>query len=174
MIVSFYMYISKFFNPIQNLAEQFNWLQSAFASAEKVFSILDLEPKMQDAPDAIELTDIRGEIEFRDVWFSYIPGEWVLKGVSFHVNPKETIAFVGSTGSGKSTILSLICRNYEFQKGEILIDGIDIRKIKIDSLRKNSARCCRMSSCSRERSAATLFSARRGFPMRRSWTSAIT
>ena len=108
MIVSFYMYISKFFNPIQNLAEQFNWLQSAFASAEKVFSILDLEPKMQDAPDAIELTDIRGEIEFRDVWFSYIPGEWVLKGVSFHVNPKETIAFVGSTGSGKSTILSLI------------------------------------------------------------------
>lgn len=136
MIVSFYMYISKFFNPIQNLAEQFNWLQSAFASAEKVFSILDLEPKMQDAPDAIELTGIRGEIEFRDVWFSYIPGEWVLKGVSFHVNPKETIAFVGSTGSGKSTILSLICRNYEFQKGEILIDGIDIRKIKIDSLRK--------------------------------------
>ena len=136
MIVSFYMYISKFFNPIQNLAEQFNWLQSAFASAEKVFSILDLEPKMQDAPDAIELTDIRGEIEFRNVWFSYIPGEWVLKGVSFHVNPKETIAFVGSTGSGKSTILSLICRNYEFQKGEILIDGIDIRKIKIDSLRK--------------------------------------
>lgn len=99
MIVSFYMYISKFFNPIQNLAEQFNWLQSAFASAEKVFSILDLEPKMQDAPDAIELTGIRGEIEFRDVWFSYIPGEWVLKGVSFHVNPKETIAFVGSTGS---------------------------------------------------------------------------
>ena len=136
MIVSFYMYISKFFNPIHNLSEQFNWLQSAFASAEKVFSILDLEPKMQDAPDAIELTGIRGEIEFRDVWFSYIPGEWVLKGVSFHVNPKETIAFVGSTGSGKSTILSLICRNYEFQKGEILIDGIDIRKIKIDSLRK--------------------------------------
>ena len=135
-IVTFYMYISKFFTPIQNLAEQFNWLQSAFASAEKVFSILDLEPKMQDAPDAIELTGIRGEIEFRDVWFSYIPGEWVLKGVSFHVNPKETIAFVGSTGSGKSTILSLICRNYEFQKGEILIDGIDIRKIKIDSLRK--------------------------------------
>ena len=133
------LYISSvlcLFNPIQNLAEQFNWLQSAFASAEKVFSILDLEPKMQDAPDAIELTDIRGEIEFRDVWFSYIPGEWVLKGVSFHVNPKETIAFVGSTGSGKSTILSLICRNYEFQKGEILIDGIDIRKIKIDSLRK--------------------------------------
>ncbi len=136
-IVTFYMYISKFFTPIQNLAEQFNWLQSAFASSEKVFSIMDIEPKMQDAPDAIELEDIKGEIEFKDVWFSYIPGEWVLQGVSFHVNPHQTVAFVGSTGSGKSTILSLICRNYEFQKGEILIDGIDIRKIKISCLRKH-------------------------------------
>lgn len=136
-IVSFYMYISTFFNPIQNLAEQFNWLQSAFASAEKVFTIMDIEPKLVDAPDAVELEEVRGEIEFRDVWFSYIPGEWVLKGVSFKVNPKDTVAFVGSTGSGKTTILSLICRNYEFQKGEILIDGIDIRKIKASSLRRH-------------------------------------
>ena len=136
-IVTFYMYISKFFTPIQNLAEQFNWLQSAFASAEKVFSIMDIRPKMVDAPDAIELDEVKGEIEFRDVWFSYIPGEWVLQGVSFHVQPRQTVAFVGSTGSGKSTILSLICRNYEFQKGQILIDGIDIRKIKISSLRRH-------------------------------------
>ena len=113
-IVTFYMYISKFFTPIQNLAEQFNWLQSALASSEKVFSIMDIQPKLVDVPDAIELTDVKGEIEFRDVWFSYIPGEWVLQGVSFHVSPRETVAFVGSTGSGKSTILSLICRNYEF------------------------------------------------------------
>ena len=137
MLVSFYMYISKFYNPIQNLAEQFNWLQSAFASAEKVFAVLDMEPAIQDAPDAVELGTVRGEIEFRDVWFSYVEGEWVLKGVSFHVMPKETVAFVGSTGSGKTTILSLLCRNYEFQKGEILIDGIDIRKIKISSLRRH-------------------------------------
>ena len=136
-IVTFYMYISKFFTPIQNLAEQFNWLQSALASAEKVFSIMDIQPKMQDAPDAIELDEVKGEIEFRDVWFSYVPGEWVLQGVSFHVEPRQTVAFVGSTGSGKSTILSLICRNYEFQKGEILIDGIDIRKIRISSLRRH-------------------------------------
>ena len=80
---------------------------------------------------------MKGDIEFRNVWFSYIPGEWVLQGVSFHVEPRQTVAFVGSTGSGKSTILSLICRNYEFQKGEILIDGIDIRKIKISSLRRH-------------------------------------
>ena len=136
-IVSFYMYINKFFTPIQNLAEQFNWLQSAFASAEKVFTIMDIEPKLQDAPDAMELDTVRGEIEFRDVWFSYIPGEWVLKGVSFHVKPKDTVAFVGATGSGKTTILSLICRNFEFQKGEILIDGIDIRRIKTASLRRH-------------------------------------
>ena len=136
-IVTFYMYISKFFTPIQNLAEQFNWLQSALASSEKVFSIMDIAPKMVDAPDAIELDEVKGEIEFRDVWFSYLPGEWVLQGVSFHIDPHQTVAFVGSTGSGKSTILSLICRNYEFQKGQILIDGIDIRKIKISSLRRH-------------------------------------
>ena len=136
-IVTFYMYISKFFTPIQNLAEQFNWLQSALASSEKVFSIMDIAPKMVDAPDAVELDEVKGEIEFRDVWFSYLPGEWVLQGVSFHIDPHQTVAFVGSTGSGKSTILSLICRNYEFQKGEILIDGIDIRKIKISSLRRH-------------------------------------
>ena len=136
-IVTFYMYISKFFTPIQNLAEQFNWLQSALASSEKVFSIMDIQPQMTDAPDAIELDEVKGDIEFRDVWFSYVPGEWVLQGVSFHVEPRQTVAFVGSTGSGKSTILSLICRNYEFQKGEILIDGIDTRKIKISSLRRH-------------------------------------
>jgi ATP-binding cassette subfamily B protein len=137
VIVSFYMYISKFFNPIQNLAEQFNMLQSAFASAEKIFTVFDMVPEVVDEPDAIELNEIRGEIEFQDVWFSYIPGEWVLKGVSFHVHPRQTAAFVGATGSGKTTILSLICRNYDIQKGRILIDGIDIKHIKISSLRKH-------------------------------------
>lgn len=137
VIVSFYMYISKFFNPIQALAEQFDMLQRSFASAEKIFTILDMVPEVVDEPDAIELDEIRGEIEFRDVWFAYKPDEWVLKGVSFHVQPKQTVAFVGSTGSGKTTILALICRNYDIQKGQILIDGIDIKKIKISSLRKH-------------------------------------
>ena len=137
VMVSFYMYISKFFNPIQTLAEQFDMLQKSFASAEKIFTILDMVPEVVDAEDAIELDEIRGEIEFKDVWFAYKPGEWVLKGVSFHVDPKQTVAFVGSTGSGKTTILSLICRNYDIQKGQILIDGIDIRKIKISSLRRH-------------------------------------
>ncbi len=137
IIVTFYMYISRFFNPIQNLAEQFNTLQSAFASAEKIFSILDMQPVVVDEPDAIEMDEIKGEIEFKDVWFAYNPGEWVLKGVSFHIDPRQTVAFVGSTGSGKTTILSLICRNYDIQKGQILIDGVDIKHIKISSLRRH-------------------------------------
>ena len=136
-VVSFYMFISRFFNPIQTLAEQFDMLQQSFAGAEKIFSILDMVPEVVDEPDAIELDEIKGEIEFKDVWFAYKPDEWVLKGVSFHISPKQTVAFVGSTGSGKTTILSLICRNYDIQKGQILIDGIDIKKIKISSLRKH-------------------------------------
>lgn len=136
-VVTFYMYISKFFNPIQTLAEQFDTLQRSFASAEKIFRVMDMVPQVVDEGETIELDEIRGEIEFKDVWFAYNPGEWVLKGVSFHVQPKQTVAFVGSTGSGKTTILSLICRNYDIQKGQILIDGIDIRKIKISSLRRH-------------------------------------
>lgn len=137
IIVTFYMYISKFFNPIQTIAEQFNRLQSAFASAEKIFTVFDWKPDVTDAEDAIGLDAIKGEIEFKDVWFAYEPDEWVLKGVSFRVGAGETAAFVGSTGSGKTTILSLLCRNYTIQKGQILIDGIDIYRIKISSLRKH-------------------------------------
>ena len=137
IVVSFYLYLSRFFDPIQTLAEQFDTLQRAFASAEKIFTIMDIAPDLVDEEDAIELDSIRGEIEFKDVWFAYKPDEWVLKGVSFHVYPRQTVAFVGSTGSGKTTILSLICRNYDIQKGQILIDGIDIKKIKTSSLRRH-------------------------------------
>ena len=137
VVVSFYMYISKFFNPIQQLAEQFDMLQRSFAAAEKIFTVMDMEPHIVDSPNAKDIKEIKGEIEFRDVWVAYNPGEWVLKGVSFHISPRQTVAFVGSTGSGKSTILSLICRNYDIQKGQILIDGVDIKDITIASLRKH-------------------------------------
>jgi ATP-binding cassette subfamily B protein len=137
VIVSFYMYISKFFNPIQNLAEQFNWLQSAMASAEKIFTVFDMEPEIVDEPDAVDLDRVDGDIEFRHVWFAYEGEEWVLRDVSFKVNARETAAFVGATGSGKTTILALICRNYDIQRGEILIDGIDVRHIRIASLRRH-------------------------------------
>ena len=137
VIVTFYMYISEFFNPIQSLAEQFNWLQSAFASAEKIFTIFDMKPIVVDTEGARELDTIKGEIEFKNVWFAYEDENWVLKDVSFKVEARQTVAFVGSTGSGKTTILSLLCRNYDIQKGEILVDGINIRDIKISSLRKH-------------------------------------
>ena len=136
-IVIFYSYIGQFFTPVQNLAEQFNWLQSAYASAEKIFTILDMEPEIVDAEDAIELDKINGDIEFKDVWFAYKENEWILKGVSFKIQAKQTVALVGSTGSGKTTILSLLVRNYDIQKGQILVDGIDIRTIKLSSLRKH-------------------------------------
>ena len=137
VIVTFYMYISKFFNPIQNLAEQFNWLQSAFASAEKIFTLFDIKPEIVDSETAIELEHVKGDIEFKNVWFAYVKDEWVLRDVSFKVAAGDTVAFVGATGSGKTTILSLLCRNYDIQKGEILIDGINIRDIKIASLRRH-------------------------------------
>lgn len=136
-VVTFYLYLSTFFNPIQSLAEQFNWLQSAFASAEKVFSLFDMKPAVCDDEGAIELETVKGDIEFKHVWFSYVEGEWVLKDVSFKINAGQTVAFVGATGSGKTTIMSLICRDYDIQKGEITLDGINIRHIKISSLRKH-------------------------------------
>ena len=137
IVVIFYGYISSFFQPIQNLAEQFNRMQAAFASGEKIFTIMNMKPIVVDEPDAVEMDEIKGDIEFRNVWFQYIPDEWVLKDVSFKVDAGQTVAFVGATGSGKTTILSLICRNYDIQRGQILIDGVDIKKIKISSLRRH-------------------------------------
>ncbi len=137
ILFTYYTYVGDFFEPVQQLAEQFNTLQNAFASAEKVFDVLDTKPDIIDQEDAIELEKFSGAIEFKDVWFSYLPDEWVLRGVSFKVNPGDTVAFVGATGSGKTTILGLIVRNYEIQKGQILIDGIDIHQIKRSSLRKH-------------------------------------
>lgn len=135
-IVAFYLYLSKFFNPVQNLADQLNSLQKAFTASERVFNLLDVKPDVLDKEDAIEIENFKGEIEFKNVWFAYKEDHWILKDVSFKINPKQTCAFVGATGAGKTTILSLIVRNYEVQKGEILIDGININDIKISSLRK--------------------------------------
>ena len=135
--VTFYRYITNFFNPIQQLAEQFNQMQSAFASAERVFEILDTKIRVVDSDDAIEIEDFKGKIEFDHVWFAYNDDNWILQDVSFTVNPKDTVAFVGATGAGKTTILALIVRNYDIQKGEIRIDDIPIKKIKISSLRKH-------------------------------------
>lgn len=136
-IVVFQRYISKFFEPIQELAEQLNLIQSAAAASERIFGLLDEEPAIKDNENAIEMDSFNGSIEFKNVWFSYKEDEWILRDVSFKVAPGESVAFVGATGAGKTTIQNLICRYYDIQKGEILIDGINIRDIKISSLRKN-------------------------------------
>ena len=135
-IVAFYLYLSKFFNPVQNLADQLNSLQKAITSSERLFNLLDVKPDVLDPEDAVEIDKFNGDIEFKNVWFAYNDDNWILKDVSFKINAKQTCAFVGATGAGKTTILSLIVRNYEVQKGEILIDGININKIKLSSLRK--------------------------------------
>ena len=136
LIVAFYLYLNRFFKPIQELADELNKIQSALTSSERLFNLLDVKPEVVDAEDAIEIDSFKGKIEFRNVWFAYEKDNWILRDVSFTVNPKETVAFVGATGAGKTTILSLIVRNYEIQKGQILIDDIDIAHIKVKSLRK--------------------------------------
>lgn len=136
-LVAFQRYISKFFQPIQELAEQFNTIQSANACAERIFWLLDTEPTINDAPDAVHKESFEGRIEFRHVWFAYKDEDWVLKDVSFKVEPGEKVAFVGATGAGKTTVQNLICRYYDVQKGEILVDGINVKNIRLDDLRGN-------------------------------------
>lgn len=134
-IVAFYLYVSRFFNPIQNIADQLNNLQKALTASERLFNLLDVPPMVMDKEDAIDVPAFKGKIEFRNVWFAYNNDDWILKDVSFTINPGQTAAFVGATGAGKSTILGLLVRNYEIQKGQILIDDVDITTIKIESLR---------------------------------------
>lgn len=130
----FITYISSFFEPIQELSEQLGTLQSSIASAEKIFSVLDVKPKIVSPTDPAPV-NILGEIEFRHVWFAYEEENYILKDVSFVIHPGEKAAFVGATGAGKSTILNLIGRYFDIQKGQILIDGIDIHEIDLDVLR---------------------------------------
>ena len=130
----FITYISSFFEPIQQLAEQFGTLQSALASSEKIFSVLDEKPEIVNPEKPVEV-NIEGRIEFKNVWFAYENDNWILKDVSFTIEPGKKVAFVGATGAGKSTILNLIGRYFDIQKGEILIDGVNILDIDTDVLR---------------------------------------
>ncbi|HLZ92469.1 MAG TPA: ABC transporter ATP-binding protein [Candidatus Acidoferrum sp.] len=141
-LTAFTMYATRFFRPIQDLSEKFNILQSAMAASERIFKLLDEPVNLSSPADAIPLVDPRGEIEFRNVWFSYRPipnpgeDDWVLRDVSFRVEPGQTLAIVGHTGAGKTTLISLLLRFYDVQRGQILLDGVDIRKINLQDLRR--------------------------------------
>jgi len=141
IIAAFLLYARRFFRPIQDLSEKYNLLQSAMASSERIFGLLDRQPEVRDPADATRLPDpVRGEIEFRDVWFAYDAPtngdpEWVIRGLTFRAAPGEKIAIVGHTGAGKSTIINLLMRFHDPQKGEILLDGIPLRKLRQEDLR---------------------------------------
>jgi ATP-binding cassette subfamily B multidrug efflux pump len=135
VLVAFITYLRMFFRPIQELTESYTVLQSAMASSERIFGLLDQPVLITDPPAFKELPRVKGEIEFRRVWFEYLPGMPVLKDISFKVAPGEKVALVGPTGSGKTTIISLISRLYDIQKGEIFLDGVDIRTLPLQSLR---------------------------------------
>ncbi len=142
VLTAFTMFAQRFFRPIQDLSEKFNILQSAMAASERIFKLLDEPVSIEWNPDAIPLDRPRGEIEFRNVWFSYrnvaepADEDWVLRDVSFRVKPGETFAIVGHTGAGKTTLISLLLRFYDIQRGQILLDGTDIRMIELQDLRR--------------------------------------
>jgi len=142
VLISFMMYAQSFFRPIQDLSEKFNILQAAMAASERVFKLLD-EPITITSPETVRtLSAPRGEIEFRNVWFAYTGGanptdeNWVLRDVSFRVEPGQTLAIVGHTGAGKTTIIQLLLRFYDIQRGHILLDGVDIREMDLHELRR--------------------------------------
>jgi ATP-binding cassette subfamily B multidrug efflux pump len=132
----FVSYIRSFFWPIQEMAEQFSTLQNAFASAEKIFTLLDEKSKIEEIANPIKPKKIKGKIEFKNVWFAYESENYVLKDVSFVIEPGQKVAFVGATGAGKSSILNLIGRYYDIQQGEILIDDINIKEMSLKQIRK--------------------------------------
>jgi ATP-binding cassette, subfamily B, multidrug efflux pump len=139
VLFAFITYAQKLFKPINNLAEQYTTVLSASVSADRIFEVLDTTIGLEDMNQGQPLPEIRGAIEFKNVWFAYDQENWVLKDISFTVNPGEMVAFVGATGSGKTTIMNILARFYEIQRGEILIDGVNIKDVRLNDLRRHVA-----------------------------------
>lgn len=139
VLYAFITYIKQFFDPISEIADKYTSIQSAMISSERIFDILDNSEGLEDMKTGKPVKTMSGTVEFRNVWFAYIDENWVLRDVSFRIEPGETAAFVGPTGSGKSTVISLIARFYDVQKGEILLDGINIKEYNLRDLRRNVA-----------------------------------
>lgn len=139
VLFAFISYAQKLFKPINNLAEQYTTVLSASVAAERIFEVLDTADGLEDLDRGQPFPDIRGKIEFKNVWFAYDQENWVLKDISFTVNPGEMVAFVGATGSGKTTIMNILGRFYEIQRGEILLDGVNIKDIRLRDLRRHVA-----------------------------------
>jgi ATP-binding cassette subfamily B protein len=137
ILISFLQYAEMFFRPIRDLSEKYNIMQTAMASSERIFNLLDQKIIIPDPERPSELKEVKGKIEFRNVYFAYVKEDYVLKNLSFNINQGEKVAFVGATGAGKTTIMNLLCRFYDVQKGEILLDGINIKDITKENLRKN-------------------------------------
>src|SRR6185437_1080846 len=137
VLVAFFQYGLRFFRPIQDLSDKYNILQSAMAASERVFKLLDTKPVIVSPPDALPLPTGPVSIEFDHVWFAYSGEDWVLKDVSFEISPGETIAIVGHTGAGKTTLISILLRFYDIQKGSIRIGGFDIRQYEVQDLRRH-------------------------------------
>ncbi|MDY0235137.1 MAG: ABC transporter ATP-binding protein [Gudongella sp.] len=133
----FINYLQRFFEPILDLTEKYNILQSAMASSERIFQIIDLDDKIKNIDNPVVFKKIKGRIEFKNVWFAYTDKDWVLKDINFIIEPGQSIAIVGATGAGKTSIINLITRFYDIQKGEILIDGVNIKNIDKESLRRH-------------------------------------